>query len=82
MRKLLLIILVLLGSACEREPSFVTDADGVVTKMLPLWIEPQNDSPYYEGTGTTFLEGRVVYNNHRLFGGEQNDQKVVVLYKI
>ncbi len=82
MKRIFLIILILLGSACEREPSFVTDAEGVVTKMEPLWIAPQNDSPYYEGTGTTFLEGRVVHNNHRLFGGEQSDKKVLMMRHI
>ncbi len=82
MRKLLLIILVLLGSACEREPSFVTDADGVVTKMVPLWIEPQNDDVSVDLSGSVSLTGRILYNNYRLFGGNINEERQLTMRHI
>ena len=82
MKKILLIILAMLGSACEREPSFVTDADGVVTKMPTLWIKPQDDSALLNGIGNVVLRPQVVYKDYKLFGGQRNGEKMLTMRHI
>ncbi len=82
MKKIFLIILVLFASSCTEEANFVTDGNGLIIKMSPLWKSPQDDDTSIDAGGSVFLSGKIIYNNYRLFGGNINEEKYLVMRNI
>ena len=74
MKKLLLLTLVLVGSC--RQPTYLEDGNGVAIKAPPIWHAPTRDKI---DVGGIFVEGRVVYNNHRLFSARRDGQNYLTM---